>query len=74
MDDQAVAAAIQLAVNVLTVELSFDREWHVDGNVAVTGMEIKVGGEVGRKFQAHAAVGRAHVPGSGDSRAGAGRL
>ena len=70
MDDQAVATAIQLAVNILTVELSFDRDWHVDGNVAVPGMEVKIGGEVGRKFQAHAAVGSANVPRPGDPRAG----
>ena len=70
MDDQAVAATIQLAVNILIAEFAFDRERKVEANVAVPGMEVKIRGEVGRKFQAHAAVGSANVPRPGDSRTG----
>ena len=70
MDNEAVAAAVQLAANILIVELTFDRERNVQRDVAIAGMEIEVGGEVGGNFQVHAAVGSADVPGTRDARTG----
>src|SRR5271165_2823661 len=62
VNDQQISAAIQLAANFAFANLAFGRNWHVQVDVAVSGVQIDVGGQIFRHFERHRAIAAFEPP------------
>ena len=70
MDDDGLAAAVHLAVDLGVAEGTFDHQWDTHADVAVVGASFNVGLKLGGQNDIDAAVARSDTPAGIDLGAG----
>src|SRR5580692_8951435 len=70
MNGNQIPATIDLSMNVFLAEASIDRDGNVRGDVAITSMEVHIGGKVCGQFQGNAPVAGVQGPTRSHSRTG----
>src|SRR5208283_737010 len=68
MNRDQVPSTVDLPMNISLAQASLNRDRNVGFNMPIAGMQVDVGGKVGRQFQGHASVPGMNVPTRGDGR------